>query len=421
MSEKKILKLPYLHDNHSHVSLYAALAGSPDLEALPPGPAGKAQALEVIKKLSHKGLNIVTGWHNDRFAFTKPELADLPPAIIVNSSLHGFVLTPAALSPVKELWPELALHHEDEEWIERSIGPTFSFYTRIAGFDAGKLEAFMVKMESLGIGSLDDMTIASEEALKIIAASSFADRIRCWATPEVYKALSPAARVSCLGIKIYLDGSIGARSASIDELFLDGCEGKLLYSDEGLRAALLEVAHWGTGLSAHALGHRCIEQILNCLDSLKRDGVHLPSVRLEHLQFISLEQAKRCKEQGIILSMQPNFNADSVDYADRLIPRHLAENDPFRMLIDEARFVPGEDLVFGSDGMPHGSEFPLQWSLFPAYGGQSLSAAEFASGYRPSPDWRRPSRETTQGISIKEGVGSSFEIDEGARSIRRLS
>jgi predicted amidohydrolase YtcJ len=420
VSEKRIVRLPFLHDNHSHVSLYAALAGLPDLEAFPSGLVGKAQALAVIEALPHDGLSIVTGWHNDRFTFDPADLASLPPAIIVNSSLHGFILTHTALSLAQELWPELALHHKDEEWIERNIGPTFSFYTRLAGFDEAKLEAFMLKMESLGIGSLDDMTIASEEAFAIIASSRFASRIRCWATPEVYMALSPAVRARCLGIKIYLDGSIGARSASIDAPFLDGSEGKLLYTDEELRAVLREVASYGTGLSAHALGHRCIEQILRFLEGLNQEGIVLPSVRLEHLQFIDLKQALRCKELGIVLSMQPNFNADSVDYTDRLIPRHLAENDPFRILIDKARFVPGTDLVFGSDGMPHGSEFPLQWSLFPAYEGQRLSVEEFAEGYQPSVSLKADA--SAQAVARPlEGEGSSFEIDDAARRIRRLS
>ena len=414
MSDNNIIRLPFLHDHHSHVSLYAAIQGLPDLEKFPAGDQGSASALVFLKRLPRDSLSLVTGWHTDRLPLGPAELADLPPALIVNSSLHGFVLSPAGLPFAKELWPELALRANDEAWIERNIGPTFSFYVRVAGFDAVKLESFMAKMESLGIGVLDDMTIACEEALGIIKASRFADRIRCWATPEVYRALSPTSRELCEGVKIFLDGSLGAKSASIDAPFLDGKKGGLLYSDGELRAMLVEIAGLKTGLSAHALGHRSIEQILCALEALGREGLHLPAVRLEHLQFIGLGQAKRCKEMGIVLSMQPNFNADSVDYADRLIERHLAENDPYRMLIDEARFVPGEDLVFGSDGMPHGPEFALRWSLFPAYASQGLSSEEFAAGYRPS------AKPIADGGRVPEGEGSAFELDEKRRAIRRI-
>jgi hypothetical protein len=405
-----IIRLPLVHDHHSHVSLYAALQGLPDLGGFPAGAQGSASALALLKRLPRDTLSLVTGWHTDRLSLGPAQLAELPPALIVNSSLHGFVITTAGLPFAKELWPELALHANDEAWIERNIGPTFSFYVRLAGFNAAKLESFMAKMEGLGIGALDDMTIASEEALGIVKTSRFADRIRCWATPEVYRGLSPSSRELCEGIKIFLDGSLGARSASIDAPFKDGHEGGLLYSDGELRAILVEVAGFKTGLSAHALGHRSIEQILCALEALDREGIDIPSVRLEHVQFIKLAQARRSKEMGVVLSMQPNFNADSVDYADRLIERHLAENDPYRMLIDEAHFVPGEDLVFGSDGMPHGTEFGLRWSLFPAYESQRLSSEEFSSGYGP----------TLNKARALEGEGSAFELNEGRRYLRRL-
>jgi hypothetical protein len=410
MSSSSIVRLPYLHDHHSHVSLYAALAGLTDLEGIPAGRESIPQALAVLRCLPNESLSLVTGWHTDRLPFSASDLADLPPILLVNSSLHGFVLTPSGLSFAERLWPELALHASDEEWIEHNLGQTFCFYSRVAGFTLPKLEAFMAKMESLGIGSLDDMTIASEEALELVASSRFSDRIVSWATPEVYRSLSPKARSRCVGVKIYLDGALGGRSASLDEPFLSGEKGMLLYSDGKLRELLAEIAGYKTGLSAHALGHRCIEQILGCLENLGRDGIRLPALRLEHLQFISLDQARRAKKLGVVLSMQPNFNSDSVDFVDRLIPRHRAENDPFRMLIDEAGFVPGSDLVFGSDGMPHGPDYALQWSLFPAYEGQRLSAEEFARGYAPEAGRAR----------ALAGQGSAFEVDAAARRLRRL-
>ena len=79
--------------------------------------------------------------------------------------------------------------------------------------------------------------------------------------------------------------------------------------------------------------------------------------------------------------MQPNFSSDSVDYADRMGANYCQMNNPFRMLIDEAGFVPGDDLVFGSDGMPHGAQTALQQSLFPAFSEQRLSLNEFVAGY----------------------------------------
>ena len=84
---------------------------------------------------------------------------------------------------------------------------------------------------------------------------------------------------------------------------------------------------------------------------------------------------------GIITFEKPNFSEDSVIYRDRLSERFLRANNPFRMLIDKVGFKPGADLLFGSDGMPHGIRFALSQALFPPYPGQKLTLSELVSGY----------------------------------------
>jgi len=409
MHREQILRLPYLHDHHSHVSLYAALEGIPDLTGL-----DREKALGLLRALPADRLSLVKGWRTDRLPLSAPGLSDdlakLPPAIIVNASLHGYLITKLGLPFVEELWPELAEHAEDSAWGERALPRLFSFYGRVAGLDSDKLATFMGRMQALGLGSLEDMTLAGEEALSIESASPFASRILSWATPDVFLGLSAARRASCVGIKIFLDGSLGAKSAALDAPFSDGQTGGLLYGDGELTALIAEIASYGAALSIHAIGHLAIEQALRCLERASAGG-GLPSVRIEHSQFISLRQARRCKDAGVILSMQPNFNSDSRDYADRLDPRHLAQNDPFRMLIDDAGFVPGRDLRFGSDGMAYGPEEALRWSLFPDFEGQRLSLEEFEAGYGRARGMEGPD----------EGEGSVFAIDTLARRLRRIS
>lgn len=126
---------------------------------------------------------------------------------------------------------------------------------------------------------------------------------------------------------------------------------------------------------------------------------------MEHVQFIDEIQARRARELGLVLWMQPNFNSDSRDYTDRLDVHWLAINNPFRMLIDRVGFTPGRDLIFGSDGMPHGVEYALQWGLFPLYREQRITVEELVAGYGPHP----------------EGKGWSLvEIDQAQRRARLL-
>jgi hypothetical protein len=92
------------------------------------------------------------------------------------------------------------------------------------------------------------------------------------------------------------------------------------------------------------------------------------------------------------------------DRDPELVERWREANNPFRMLIDRCGFRPGEDLVFGSDGMPHGIEFALQWSLFPRYEAQRMEVDEVLAGYGTAP-----------------GVAGSSALDiDGARRQVRL-
>ena len=369
--------LPLVHDHHSHATLYAAMDGIPDLGGL------DAQAAEtLLGSLPQDRLSLVKGWRSDRLKLTAALLGRLPPVLVVNSSLHGYALSPSALPFVAALWPEFAERAFDPAWGERALPDLFVFYGRIAGLSVDKLRRFMKGLEALGLASVEDMTVAGSEGLRAIDESGLSGAIRPWATPRVFEGLSQEERVKCAGIKLFLDGSLGARSAALDEPFLDGSRGLLLYTDEELLALLSFLAAYRTGLSVHAIGHRAIGQVIATLRRLRLNGLEFPTVRLEHVQFISEEQGRAARELGIALSMQPNFSADSVDYGDRLCSRHLGENNPFRMLIDRLGFHPGVDLLFGSDGMPHGCAEALRCALFPPFEGQRLSEEEYAAGSR---------------------------------------
>jgi predicted amidohydrolase YtcJ len=397
-----VIELPLLHDHHNHVSLYAALDSALDLAGLTEAPA-----LRALAGLPRDRLSLAKGWRSDRLRFDEAILARLPPVLIINFSLHGFVLSPSALPLVEALWPEFAARRNDVAWTEAQLPEIFSFYGRVAGLDAAKLAAFMAKLESLGIASAEDLSTIGAQALEVIATGPFSKRIESWATQPSYMALGPEARSRVKGFKVFLDGSIGARNAAIVPAFLGGERGLLLHEDDELSELLAGLTLEGKPIAIHAIGQRAIEQALRSLEGLSRSGPGLPPVRLEHVQFIEEGQAFRARDLGLCLSMQPNFNADSLDYADRLPQALLASNNPFRMLIDKAGFVPGKDLLFGSDGMPHGSGEALRSCLFPPREGQRLRVEELVAGY---------------GGAHQTGIvgHARFAVDEARRSVERL-
>ena len=124
-----------------------------------------------------------------------------------------------------------------------------------------------------------------------------------------------------------------------------------------------------------------IDEVVSHLRALGSARHGVPEIRIEHAQLISRETALEARRLGVVLCMQPNFSEDSTAYADRLGPARCAANNPFRMLIDDVGFAPGVDLLFGSDGMPHGVSSALRAALFPPYEQQALTLDEFVQGY----------------------------------------
>ncbi len=324
---------------------------------------------------------MVRGWKTSVLSLSPADLAGLPPLLLINFSLHGFAFSDAALPLVADRIPDIVSRRNDGLWCESNVPRLFEAYCDLAGLDESRLESYFSGLELAGIGSTEDMTVASAGALRTMNASRFAGRLTSWAAPRLYESLSAEEKSWCSGIKLFLDGSIGARSAAIACPWIGGGASVLTYTDEALFGVLAQNVAYDTGLAIHAIGQIAIEQALRALEKLESESRRYKTVRLEHVQFISRSQAAQAKRLGVILSMQPNFTSDSVDYADRLSQSCLALNNPFRMLIDDLGFVPGKDLLFGSDGMPHGIAYPAQWSLFPPFPAQRLSLEELLAGY----------------------------------------
>jgi len=390
------IEIPLLRDHHSHISLYAALEGCPSISGLT-----KDEALRLLGAQPQDRLSIVLGWYSARLDFLPEELAVLPPVLIVNYSLHGMLLSGAAAERLRDTDPELVARHAEAQWCERNLAAVLSLYGRFASLTAEKLRAYMERLAALGVGLAEDMLILDEHALSVIQASPWGRDLRCWADPGAFQAFSPINQKVVAGFKLFLDGALAMSTAALSEPYRQGGSGILLYSDEALQERLADLLCLGKPVAIHTIGGRAIEQAIAVLEILEREGLRLPAVRLEHVEFIDEAQARRAKELGLTLCMQPNFSVESRDYADRLPASHLRSLNPFRMLIDRAGFRPGRDLWFGSDGMPHGAQAAWQWGLFPDHEGQRLTSEELAQGYglavpgregvrlRVDADWRR--------------------------------
>jgi predicted amidohydrolase YtcJ len=376
--------LPLLYDRHTHPMLYAALADGIDLNQ--PDVVTRRDALERIRarvRSQSSEWTIATGWSSGRYPLSKQDFDDLPPVVVLNISLHGLIANDAARARIRQHDGLVAEHLHDQDWIERYLRRVLNVFAK-AGATTQRLRAFF---ESLltdhGVYRVDEMLLVDEDEIRLCDEAGVGDRVRFWSGPDVFEACSPVGRARIHGIKLFTDGAIGVGTAAMHAPYRDSAgRGMLLYTDAELAGLMLKYANLKP-FAIHAIGDRAIDQVVAAAEHVARERRSPAGIRMEHAQLISESTARRAKVLGIQLCMQPNFSEDSVMYADRLPDGYPARNNPFRMLIDRVGFVPGEDLWFGSDGMPHGVREALRQSLCPAGGhrDQVLTLDEFAAGY----------------------------------------
>lgn len=377
--------LPVLYDHHSHTSLYIALLNAVDFSEV----RDKVEAERIIGRLPHDKVTLIKGWHKSRFAFSDSELASMPPVIIVHYSLHTIRMSKQAETMLRDAYPVIVAKYHDAEWYERHIDTMLSFIGGIPESNMHMVHQHLDEINSKGIFGVEDMLLVNEDILKLILAHPMGERIKFWVDPESYRRLSAQSVGKIHGIKVFVDGGLTPKTAALKKPYRnEKTQGILCYKDDELLAIMRSVAERDLPIAMHAVGDLAVDQIIRVARVLKSERMWFPSIRIEHAQFISLQQARDVKEAGIILSMQPVFSEDSTTLADILPEGYPPINNPFRMLIDEVGFIPGTDLLFGSDGMPHGVEASLQAALFPPYTNQRVSLEEFVQGYTRSGELR---------------------------------
>lgn len=115
-----------------------------------------------------------------------------------------------------------------------------------------------------------------------------------------------------VGGDVFLDGSIGSRTAALVRPYADApTSGALRFSDDELLAYYSQAEALGIAAGVHAIGDAAIEQALRVWERVLAGK---PSPRgcrhfIEHFEIATAEQIEACARMEIALSMQPQFDA----------------------------------------------------------------------------------------------------------------
>ncbi|MCK4528401.1 amidohydrolase [candidate division WOR-3 bacterium] len=171
--------------------------------------------------------------------------------------------------------------------------------------------------------------------------------------------LRSSNKVKLAGTKVFIDGSIGARTAALEDFsYIQGGKGLLLRTKEQIEPLIRLSNENGYQLAFHAIGDRAIQTVLDAMNvnPVDNPGRH----RIEHFELARDKQIKQAIKKNLILSMQPNFLKWSKPCGlyENVLKKDYQENNRLSFIMEE-----GGNVCFGSDGMPYGPLFGIKQAV----------------------------------------------------------
>ena len=190
---------------------------------------------------------------------------------------------------------------------------------------------------------------AGDEGRLVIRIMSYADSVE---TLELMAGPEPTGwlyndRLRMGGIKLFIDGALGSRGASLKAPYADdhGTRGLALLSPSQLRNLMSRAAMDNFQTAVHAIGDAANAEVLAAIEELSESYKGDRRWRIEHAQILDPADIARMGQHGVIASMQPlHQTSDRLMAEARLGPNRLAGAYPWRSVM-----AAGGKLAFGSD------------------------------------------------------------------------
>lgn len=271
---------------------------------------------------------------------------------------------------------------------EHSLWEAGRMWTPDAGEMKRSYQAAIGDLHRLGLTTIHDVVEPDSFETYVEGVSSSAVPLRVDALVhtnprdlEYYRrtcAESGARDFRVVGVKCFLDGSLGGRTAALNADYNDGPGwGTLLLRREVVRALAEECFENGRVLAVHAIGDRAIDLAVSALRDFPKGTRQF---RLEHCEVAGPAQVENLRWAPMFLSLQPNFvrrwGGPGGLNERRLGPERNRWCNPYRSFLDA-----GIECVFGSDGMPPGPLYGLKGATEHPESSQRLTIEEAIACY----------------------------------------
>jgi predicted amidohydrolase YtcJ len=301
------------------------------------------------------------GWDQERMGawptrFDVDEAVGDRPAVLMRVCGHAAVLSTAAMRLLGLL--------EDRENPEIDRGcngePTGIVYESTAAKayeEAVKnLDQLKLVLEASrhvlanGITMVGNMDVGAEEFTSLVRAWNaglLRLRVRVYLSRRLYEAMLKMGftpffgdeMLRVKGVKMYMDGSLGARTAWLREPYSDaGGTGSPQASWRDVARLASAISQAGGDLAVHAIGDAALEEVLKGFEAA---GCRC---RVEHASLAPPDLIEKMSRLGVRAAVQPRFLVSDFWAVDRLGRRRVRWLYPFKTML-----VSGVSIGFSSD------------------------------------------------------------------------
>ena len=200
------------------------------------------------------------------------------------------------------------------------------------------LDAYLNHAASLGLTTLHSCSAASlgmEEELGLYQTLMDQDRLCCrvYSTHDELSVPSMGGVIGndfvrFEGFKLFLDGSLGARTAALSFPYSDdpSTDGMLIHEPDELLEKLCESTRRGDHILVHAIGDRAIDQMLDAIEKTceKYPDPKYPYL-LNHIEILRPDQIERMKKLPVACVIQPTYVPSDID----MVPARLGANEKY--------------------------------------------------------------------------------------------
>lgn len=361
------LVTPAFVDAHVHATSTGLLASGLDLA----GCATLAQCLDQVAQQSRPGIVLWGhGWDETSWPERRPPTrAELDRACggtavyLSRIDAHSAVVSSMLLDRAADVigapgWASEGpltqeAHHHARRVARESITPGQRRGVQRAFLTAAAAHGIAVVHECAGpeISGLDDLA-------DLLAADHGVEVVGYWgeaiSTPSQARELLATTGAHGLAGDLFCDGALGSRTAALRTPYTDapGTCGVSYLDAQQIAAHVTACTRTATQAGFHVIGDAATDAVIAGFEAAEAEvgasALRRCRHRLEHLEMVDPDQARRLAAWGVVASVQPAFDAAwggaEGMYAQRLGVSRAAVMNPFAVL--EAA---GVVLAFGSD------------------------------------------------------------------------